>query len=265
MRKMFLQAGLVWLGSTAFGFCVLGQTGGSSMHQQMTNRPHYSLRIENDKVVELSIDGRRIPPDSFSVYDPAIRKLREQAAKDMQQAVLDKEQAEKDMRQVLLDKVQADKDKLSAEQDKLYAERDKVLAEHNKELAELEALHAQKEAAGMEQDIAKIRQEESQTQGELQRAQREMERAKLDLQQAMLDRERAQRDRKLAMEDMEIVQRVIHEAVKDGLAPDENSIESITLNHEEFLINGKKQPEAIHKKYVTAFIVKPGYKVLYHH
>ncbi len=67
------------------------------------------------------------------------------------------------------------------------------------------------------------------------------------------------------MEDREVLQKVIREVVEDGLAPDENSIVSITLNHEEFLINGKKQPEAIHKKYATAFLVKPGYKVLYHH
>ena len=144
--------------------------------------------------------------------------------------VVERAKASKDQYQAKLDRERAELAKEQAERDRIRADRDKEKADRDKEKAD----------------------------GEKEKADRDKE-------QAMLEREKAERDRKLAAEDMEMIQRMIGEMVKDGLAPDEQSIVSITLNQDEFLLNGKKQPEAVHKKYATRFLVRPGYKISYHH
>jgi colicin import membrane protein len=258
MQKISLRAGLSGLVAMVLTSGVLGQTGDSSMHSGMMNSPHYSIRIENDKVVELSVDGRKIPADSFAAYDPVIRKLMAKAAKDRYQAKLDREKAELDKEQAEWDRLGADRDKERAELDMLKLQKEEAEA---KELQQMSGSDRLK----MEQDMLQAKLQAEQAQKDMLRAQQDMQQAKRDLEQAMLDRQKAEWDRKLAAEDMEILQRVIGEVVKDGLVPDEKSIVSITLNQDEFLLNGKKQPDAVHKKYATRFLVKPGYKILYHH
>jgi hypothetical protein len=221
MQKSFLKAGLPGLVAMVLTFHVMGQTGDS---------PHYSIRIEKDKVVELSVDGRKIPPDSFYVYDSVIRKLTAKASKDQYQAKLDMLKAQKEEAEA-------------------------------KELQQMSESNRMK----MEQDMQQAKAQAERAEMDMLRAKQDVQQAKRDLEQAMLEREKAERDRKLAAEDMEVTQRMIGEMVKDGLVPDEQSIVSITLNQDEFLLNGKKQPEAVHKKYATRFLVRPGYKISYHH
>jgi hypothetical protein len=235
MQKSLLKAGLSGLVAMALTSHVMGQTLDSS---------HYSIRIEKDKVVELSVDGRKIPADSFYVYDSVIRKLKAKAEKDRIGADRDKEKADRE-------KVQADLEVLKLQ----------------KEEAEAKALQqmSNSDRLKMEQDMLRAKEQAEQAEMDIRRAQQDMQQSKRDLEQAMLEREKAERDRKLAAEDKEVTQRMIGEMVKDGLVPDEQSIVSITLNQDEFLLNGKKQPEAVHKKYATRFLVKPGYKISYHH
>jgi hypothetical protein len=51
--------------------------------------------------------------------------------------------------------------------------------------------------------------------------------------------------------------------VKDGLAPDEKSVTSLYLDENEFLVNGKSQPEDVRKKYQKKFVVRPGFIISY--
>ncbi len=109
----------------------------------------------------------------------------------------------------------------------------------------------------MEQDIVQLKEQQEQLL-------RDIGRAKLDLQQELLDRQQAQMEKKLAAEDLLAVQKLIAELVKDGLAPDEKSVVSVTLNKDEFILNGKKQSDAVHKKYAGKYLVKPGYSISFH-
>jgi colicin import membrane protein len=144
--------------------------------------------------------------------------------------------------------IRIEKDKVV---ERAKASKDQYQAKLDRERAELAKEQAERNRIRADRDKEK--------------ADGEKEKADRDKEQAMLEREKAERDRKLAAEDMEMIQRMIGEMVKDGLAPDEQSIVSITLNQDEFLLNGKKQPDAVHKKYATRFLVRPGYKISYHH
>ncbi len=98
----------------------------------------YSIEVENDKVVALTVDGRKIPADSVAFYDPVIRKY-------MAEALQDRLQSGHAYEQALRSKEQAEKELLSAERNKELAEKDGLGVERNKELAERELLGAERE------------------------------------------------------------------------------------------------------------------------
>jgi hypothetical protein len=165
----------------------------------------------------------------------------------------------------------AEKAMLGAVRDKEMMERDQSSAERTKELAELVDLQVQKEMLDaqqqeqlsgksrmkMEQDMIQVKQRQDQML-------RDIGQAKLDLQRAILERELAERDQKLAAENLFATQKLITELVKDGLAKDEKSVLSVKLNKDEFILNGKRQSDAIHKKYAAKYLVKPGVSISFH-
>ena len=227
----------------------------------------YNFALEQDKIVELFVDKRKVPADSFYVYQPLVNKLWEQIKKDKaqaeedeKQALQDKEQAEADAVQARADKVQAEKDAIEAEQDKVQAEEDAVEAKEDKVQAEEDRKQA------MEDKV----QAEKEAQEERVQVEEDRKQAKLDAVQAQRDREQAQKDRvqaqldaKQAAEDRAVMKSLLVELVKEGLVPDEKSVRSLHLNEDEFIINGKLQSEELHKKYMTKFLVRPGRSISY--
>jgi len=82
--------------------------------------------------------------------------------------------------------------------------------------------------------------------------------------QARLDREQAERDRKRAAEDRAIMQSIVDDLVKDGLVSNKESIHSLKVNADEFLLNGKPLPKAVQKKYIAKYVTGKGYSLSYH-
>ncbi len=209
----------------------------------------YDIKLADDKLVELYVNNRKIPADSFYVYNGMITKLKEQIKKDRIQAIEDRKQAE-------FDRTQAGKDREQAGEDQKQAERDRLQAEEDRKQAELDRLEAVKD----QQQAVKDRE-----QAELDRKQAELDReqAGKDQIQAGKDREQAEVDRKQAEEDRKMVKALVDEIVKQNIVPDEKSVRHVTLNDDEFTVNGKKQSEELHAKFKALFLKKPGYNITY--
>jgi DNA mismatch repair ATPase MutL len=227
------------------------------------NGPLYTVRMEGDKILDFNVDGRQIPPDSLSRYKEVIgtlkeevRKARVQAKLDREQAVRDREQAEKDREQAGRDREQADRDREQAEKDRAQSIKDREQADRDRE----QAVNDQKQA---ERDQQQSQLERLQAERDRQQAEKDREQAGRDREQAERDRQQAVLDRKRAEEDRAILRSLIQDAVKDGLVPDEDSVFSVKLNEDEFILNGKKPSEAIQKKYIAKY-AKPGNSVSFH-
>lgn len=212
--------------------------------------PLYTLHLAGDKVLDLTVNGHQVPADSLGSYGAVIREIkagvdraRVQARLDRQQAERDREQAEKDREQAERDREQAERDREQAELDRQQAQRDRLQAEQNR---------FQAEQNRMQDTLNRIQ------------AERERAQAERDRQQAERDREQAERDRKRAAEDRAILQSIIDDLVKDGLVPDRESVHSMKMNADEFLLNGKPLPEAVQKKYISKYVTEKGYSMSYH-
>ena len=95
-------------------------------------------------------------------------------------------------------------------------------------------------------------------------AERDRAQAELDRQQAERDREQAMRDRIRAEEDRRLVDSLTRDLVADGIVVDRDSIYELKLNADEVVVNGKRLPEALEKKYLAKY-AKKGISMEYHH
>ncbi|HWK04144.1 MAG TPA: hypothetical protein VNS58_10965 [Puia sp.] len=238
------------------------------------NGPTYHIRMVDDKVIELLVNDRKIPADSFYVYDNLTKKLALQIKADKSQAKLDKEQAEKDTIQAEKDELQTKEDRVQAERDlqqekldveqairdKQQAERDQVEARIEKAAAEQER---EAEAREMAQDREQAARDQAQAVEDRKQAERDRAQAVTDRAQAVEDRKQADRDRKQAAEDRAILKKLISEIIREGLVPDEKSLHSLSLDEDGFFINDKQQSDATKKKILENTGIKGGYRVTY--
>jgi chromosome segregation ATPase len=186
--------------------------------------------MEGDKVLDLTVDGHAVSSDSINgSYKVVIQEIKVQVERARVQARLDRQQAERDREQAGRDREQAERDREQAERDRGQSEKDRQQAGRDQEQAE-----------------------------------RDRQQAGRDREQAEHDREQAERDRKRAAEDRAIMQSIMDDLVKDGLVPDKESIHSLKINADEFLLNGKSLPEAVQKKYIGKYVTGKGYSMSYH-
>ena len=116
----------------------------------------------------------------------------------------------------------------------------------------------------VERARVQARLDRQQAERDREQAGRDREQAGRDREQAGRDREQAERDRKRAAEDRAIMQSIMDDLVKDGLVPDKESIHSLRINADEFLLNGKALSEAVQKKYIAKYVTGKGYSMSYH-
>jgi hypothetical protein len=220
----------------------------------------YNITLANDKVLDLFVDGRKVPADSFYVYQPLIKKLTDQIKKDRIQAKLDREQALRDQKQALRDQEQAVRDQAQAVKDQAQARRDQEQAMKDQAEAGREAQDAQREAI---KEQVQAKKDAEQAERDRAQAMRDGEQASRDREQAVRDREQASRDRELAEEDRAIMKSLISDLVKDGIVPNEKSVTSLFLNEYVLAVNGKKLSDEVFKKYKDRYVVRRGFTISY--
>ena len=193
----------------------------------------YKIELKNEKITELTIDGKKIPEQEFSKYESMVKKILDQVKRD-------REMAEKDRAKAELDRQQADKDRHQADIDRAQAEKDRERAEKDREMAELDMQKAERDREQAEQD--RMRAEE-------------------DRKQAYQDRARAETDRKHAEEDRKLLESLTNDLISEKVIASKNELHSLQFSSESLIVNGKELPVELFKKLKAKYLKKPGIKL----
>ena len=123
---------------------------------------------------------------------------------------------------------------------------------------------AKRDRAQAELDRQQAGRDREQAERDRQQADRDRTQASRDREQAERDRAQAERDRERAEEDRKIVDSLINDLVADEIVPDRDGVHSLKVDANEVIVNGKRLPEALEKKYITKYVVKRGFSMSYH-
>lgn len=144
--------------------------------------------------------------------------------------------------------------RLQKEQAEEMAQQQKAMAKDFKR-QEKEWKKQQKQMTKKQQEeMERQRQEMQRAQGEMQRAQAEMVRSQIEMQQNQGNMERARAE---ANRSNNFGTTMKNELKRDGLLPDPNHY-SVQLNNQELIVNGKKQSDDLHRKYLDIYRQKTG-------
>ncbi|HTR32108.1 MAG TPA: hypothetical protein VMH27_22705 [Puia sp.] len=190
--------------------------------------PLYVVQLKEGKIQTFSVDGQNIPIESLGRYQSVIDVIKDKIRQAEEQARRDRQQAERD-------REQAGRDRVQAERDREQAERDREQAERNRSSLSLERQQAERDREQAERD----------------RLQAGRDRA-----QAELDRQQAERDRIRAEEDRKMLDSLMRDLVADQIVPDRESVHSLKMDADEVIVNGKRLPEALEKKYLSKYAKK---------
>lgn len=228
----------------------------------------YNLIISQGRLTSLYINGKLIPSDRFYQYDGLVKRIIDQMRRDSVQTIRDKEQAERDQEQAERDAQQAVRDKEQAEKEaidaKMEAERDARQAVSDRAQAARDREQAVRDREQAVRDKKQAERDRQQAMRDDEQVIRDKKQAEADMQQAVRDREQAVRDKKQAEEDRALLKSLLADVVKEGLAPDEKSIDSLVLDGSVFFVNGKKQSDELQKKFEQKYIRKEGYGFYIH-
>jgi colicin import membrane protein len=237
--------------------------------------PVYVAQFKGDKILNFSVDGRNVPLDGLGKYQAVIDSIKvrmkeaeEQAERDRVQSRLDRQQAERDRMQAELDRQQAERDRQRSITEREQADRERAQEERARAQELEHRLQVDREREQVELDRQQAERDRVQAREEREQADRNREQAELDRRQverdraqAERDRAQAERDRIRAEEDRKIVDSLTGDLVADGVVPDRNSVHSITLNADEVIVNGKRLPEAMEKKYISKYVKQRGFSM----
>src|SRR4051812_29215069 len=71
------------------------QKNAETMISYQDGKKNYDMKFVNDKLMELSINGKKIPPEEFPKYQEQVNKIRTETKKDEENAYRDRLRAEK--------------------------------------------------------------------------------------------------------------------------------------------------------------------------
>ena len=224
--------------------------------QTVIDNTVYKIEITDGKIMELYVDGKLIPAGEYTQYDAAITKIKEQARLDKMQAKKDQEQAMRGQKQAKLDQEQASRNQQQAKLDQEMSMKDQANAKLAAERAskdqqqeKLDQEQAMKDQQRAKLDAEAALKDQVNTKLAAEQASKDQQQAKQDQEQAMKDQALAKLDQKQSEEDQRLLKQLLNDLIKDGIAPDEKSLISVTLSATELMVNDKKQPADVFTKY----------------
>ena len=199
------------------------------------NNKTYKMVLVNDKMTELYVDDAKIAVADWDKYSDAIAAIHIQLKRN-------REQAKKNEEQARLNELQAKKNEEQARENELQAKKNEEKNISNQQQVQVNELQAKKNQEQAQLNEAKAKQ------GEEQVRVNEMQ-AKKNEEQAHLNELQAKKNEEQAAENERMIQELTDDLVSDKIIPDKNSLREFTMSDDQMTVNGIKQPADVLKKY----------------
>lgn len=237
----------------------------------------YKMKVEDLKIVEMTIDDKKVPPEEFPNYEKLLKKIlakieedRAKAKEDRRHAVIEREKAEDDREEVEGDRRQADREKDRFNEDRERVNSERADASRERERAYSDARRAERNAESVVGDRKRSEDEYERTQEHRAKAERDRrnsdeyrEHAEQERTRVSKDRDHARVDRKRAEEDRQLLHDLLDDVVEQKIVNDEDDIKTLVLDEKKLIINGETQKEELHKKFKENYLKKTGSRIHY--
>ncbi|MEO5942762.1 MAG: M56 family metallopeptidase [Ferruginibacter sp.] len=243
------------------------------------NGKKYELVTENNTVKELYVNGEKITADKMADYDKVTSKIlqqskidREQSEKDIKQSQIELEQSKKEMAQSQIEMEQSKKEmeqhQIEMEQSKKDMAQSQIeMKQSKKEMAQAKIEMEKRKDEMMKvssTDMVQQKKEMEQAQIEMKKAQKEMEgsqrQMKIDMENSQKDMARSAKDlersRKEVAASQMLSEGIINDLIENNIIKSKKDLSSYTLNNDELIVNGIKQPDTVYKKFSGKYIKK---------
>jgi len=237
----------------------------------------YKMKVVNSKIVEMTADGKKVPPEEFSKYDKMLEKIlakigedRKKAEEDRKHASIEREKAEFDREQSDNDREHADRERDNADRDREHAdaERDEASRERDRASRDTRTSSRDRKSSDRdrrrtERDHERAQEQRADAETDRRRSDEDRERASVDRTHASKERDYAQVERQKAEEDRKFLRDLLGDVVSEKLVKDEDEVRSLVLDEKKLIINDKTQTEELHKKFEEKYLRKEGSRIHY--
>lgn len=229
-------------------------SGTSESSYQITHNGKWYEIVERDgKITGLKIEGTVIPEDQIEAYrtelEPVMAKVREH----QKEAELHRAQAELYRREAEAHRKQADEYRVQA--DVMRQEAAAMREQAEKHRKEAENMRASREEYRTQVDTARRHAEEARRQAEAHRQQAEVHRREADEHRKKAEAQRAEYEK--------MQEEFVNDLIQEGVIQSKSNL-SYRLNQDELVVNGKKQPDALHQKLRAKYLKELGVEMFYH-
>ncbi|WP_247233011.1 M56 family metallopeptidase [Telluribacter sp. SYSU D00476] len=217
-----------------------------STYHMSFNGKRYEIVEQNGKITGLKIDGVVIPEDQIASYSSELAPVMAEVREHQKEAEIHRAQAEVYRREAEVHRKQAEEHRAQA--DLMRQEAAAMREQAQKHRREAESMQASQAEARRHADEARREAEVHRQQAEVHRREAEEHRKKAEAQRAEYEKLQGE---------------FINDLIQEGVIQSKKDL-SYRLNQDELVVNGKKQPEALHQKMRAKYLKELGVEMFYH-
>jgi hypothetical protein len=208
----------------------MDSASGKEVFQTYTRGHEYKITSIRSKTTELYIDNKKVDESEFPKYADVIEGIETDMRQDARDAENDREEARRDREEERIERIAEDRERVQERAERIAEDRERVqeraerIAEDRERVEEREQERVERIAEKQEKDA--------------ERAERAIER----------DDEDADSDQQDDADDREMMRALVSYIVAEGIVPNTESLKSMALTDNGFVVNGVKQSQ---KQFVT--------------
>ncbi|WP_428661671.1 M56 family metallopeptidase [Runella sp.] len=232
------------------------KSGVSTIHVTRNNK-RYEMVETNGKVTELIIDGVSIPEEQRGQYKTEIESIIKEVEESREQAEVMRKEAEKmrkqadEMREqaevmrVDAEKFRADNEKMRKEADEMRKQAEVMRVDAEKSRANNEVMRKEADEMRKQAEVMRVEATKSRDNAEVMRKEAEVMRKEAEVMRVEAEKSRIAFQKKQ--------DNLINDLITEGVIKDRDNL-SYKLNAEELIVNGVKQPAAVHQKLRSKYL-----------